>query len=84
MIAQKDYLVEPIVESPRNLYNQCEGLAFTCEEFAAKKSYIGFKQPLQFLYQTASTPNDSLLQPRQAGGSRGQQQMSMINTASQQ
>jgi hypothetical protein len=46
MIAQKDYLVEPIVESPKNLYNQCEGLAFTCEEFATKKSYIGFKQPL--------------------------------------
>ena len=59
LISQKDYLVEPIVESPKNLYNQCEGLAFTQDEFQSKKTYIGFKQPLQFLYQTASSSANS-------------------------
>jgi hypothetical protein len=43
LISQKDYLVEPIVESPKNLYNQCDGLAFTQDDFQSKKTYIGFR-----------------------------------------
>jgi hypothetical protein len=47
LISQKDYLVEPIVESPKNLYNQCDGLAFTQDDFQSKKTYIGFRQQVR-------------------------------------
>ena len=51
-LLDKDYLLDSIVESPQNLYNICEGYSFVDEEdFGTKRcSYIGFKQPVAFLY----------------------------------
>ncbi len=69
-IISKDYLVETIVESAQNLYHQCDGLAFVDEdEFGSKKCYVGFKQPLQFLYHTGGNQKaeDLLLRTSLAG-----------------
>ena len=60
----KDYLLDSIVESPQNLYNICEGLSFVDEEdFGTKRcNYIGFKQPVAFLYYAGSSrPEDNFM-----------------------
>jgi len=55
-LLERDYLCETIVDSPQNLYNICEGLAIVEEEeYGAKRTFIGFKQPLAFLYHTGNT-----------------------------
>ena len=70
-IITKDYLVDTLVESSQNFYHQCDGLSFVDEdEFGSKKWFIGFKQPLQFLYHTGGNqkPDDLLLRQTQYQG----------------
>ena len=64
-LLDKDYLLESIVESPQNLYNICEGLAFIEEDdfhMGGRRScYIGFRHPVAFLYHAgaSSKPEES-------------------------
>ena len=53
---EKAYLLDSIIESPSNLYNVCEGIAFG-DEFTQGNhgGLIGFKQPVAFLYHTGAS-----------------------------
>jgi hypothetical protein len=54
-LLERPYLVDNIVESSQNLYNICEGLGYSEVEFNGKVNYfIGFRQPVPFLYHTGS------------------------------
>lgn len=59
-LLDKDYLLDSIVESPQNLYNICDGLAFVDEEdfinigTSRRTCYIGFRHPVAFLYHAGS------------------------------
>lgn len=58
-------MLDSIVESPQNLYNICDGLAFVDEEDLSVGSrracYIGFRHPVAFLYHAgaASRPDEN-------------------------
>lgn len=54
VLLDKAYLLDSIIESPSNLYNVCEGVAFGDETSLHQYSgaLIGFKQPVAFLYHT--------------------------------
>ena len=61
-LLQRDYLLETIVESPQNLYNICEAVAvIEEEEYGSKKTFVGFRQPLAFLYHTGNTKSEEML-----------------------
>ena len=57
-LLDKDYLLDSIVESPQNLYNICDGLAFVDEEDlingTRRSCFIGFRHPVAFLYHAGS------------------------------
>ena len=54
VLLEKDYLMDQIVENPEALYNVCDGVCFVDDEdFGSKRcEYIGFRQPVAFLYHT--------------------------------
>jgi len=52
VLLEKAYLLDSIIESPANLYNICEGVAFADESNLYGGALIGFKQPVAFLYHT--------------------------------
>jgi hypothetical protein len=56
VLLEKAYLLDSIIESPANLYNVCEGVAFG-DEFTQNNhgGLIGFKQPVAFLYHTGAS-----------------------------
>ncbi len=54
-LLDKPYLLDSIIESPANLYNICEGMAFSDDMAHSNGAYIGFKQPVAFLYHTGGS-----------------------------
>lgn len=58
ILLEKQYLLDSIIESPQNLYNMCEAMAFghSDSHHAAHEqgALIGFKQPVAFLYHTGA------------------------------
>ena len=62
-LLERTYLLENIVESPQNLYNICEGVGYVEVEHYNGKThhYIGFRQPVPFLYHTGASRNDEIL-----------------------
>ena len=70
-LLERSYLSESIVESPENLFNTCEGVgAIESEEFGTKKSFIGLRQPLAFLYHTGNSKHEEQLLRQEGLGKR--------------
>ena len=59
-LLERSYLMDQIVESPQNLYNICEGIAYVDEgDWGNRRSeYIGFRQPVAFLYHTGNSKGE--------------------------
>jgi hypothetical protein len=62
-LLEKGYLLDQIVESPQALYNVCDAVCFIDDEdFGSKRvEYLGFRQPVAFLYHTGKGAEENLL-----------------------
>ena len=72
-LLERPYLVENIVESPQNLYNICEGVGYVeVENYSGKTNfYIGFRQPVPFLYHTGNSRAEEMMMQTKRIGNRG-------------
>lgn len=62
VLLERPYLVDNIIESPQNLYNICEGVGYVeVEQYNGKiQFYIGFRQPVPFLYHTGNSRSEEI------------------------
>lgn len=68
-LLERPYLLENIIESPTNLYNICEGVGYVeVEQYNGKITfYIGFRQPVPFIYHTGNSRTEELLMAKRQG-----------------
>eukprot|EP00347_Sterkiella_histriomuscorum_P017103 403350657 len=80
-ILSKNYLIDTIVESAQNLYDQHDGLAFVEDgERGSKRYYLGFKQPNQFLTHSGNNQRVDELILRQQGFGGNQFRQPQVST----
>ena len=62
-IKSKDFICQPCIEAPQNMYNITDGVGFIeeDEEFGDKSYYIGFKQPLSLIQMNKKERKSALL-----------------------
>ena len=62
-IKSKDFICQPCIEAPQNLYNITDGIGFVeeDEEYGEKSYYLGFKQPLSLIQINKKDKKSALL-----------------------